>query len=336
MDTVTNLPYWYRPHRSSSKLPIVFIHGIGIGLLPYIPFLRELAAQDPDVGILAIEILPICMHITEEPLARDAMCDAITRILNAHGLRRIVLAGHSYGTAVSAYLLRQQWGSVDRPSIPPTPTTPLPQGPRPGSTNHVSNLVGDNGDGRDGGDLIAATLLMDPIPFLLHYPAVAYNFMYRQPRYANEWQLWYFASREPDTSRALGRHFFWFESVLFREDVLRSAGAPEVEDERSVMPIAVSLAGRDQIVDSPAVHAYLTGGEQCAQGVAGAPNRWAQDSLEVLYYPELDHATVFDTQQRRAPLLEVLHRFVRLDESKGVDEDGIAGAGTSSDRLVDV
>ena len=328
MDTVTNLPYWYRPHRSSSKLPIVFIHGIGIGLLPYTPFLRELAAQDPDVGILAIEILPISMHITGPPLARDAICDAITRILNAHGLRRIVLAGHSYGTAVSAYLLRRQWGSMDRPLIPPTSTTP-------GST-YQSSLVGDNGDDRDGGDLIAATLLMDPIPFLLHYPAVAYNFMYRQPRYANEWQLWYFASREPDTSRALARHFFWFESVLFREDVLRSAGAPGVEDGRIVMPVAVSLAGRDQIVDAPAVHAYLTGGEECTQGVAGAPNRWAQDSLEVLYYPELDHATVFDTQQRRAPILEVLHRFVRLEESKGVDEDDIAGASTSLDRLVDV
>ena len=330
MDTVTNIPYWYRPHRSRTKLPIVFIHGIGIGLLPYIPFLRELAAQDPDVGILAIEILPISMHITEQPLARDAICDAIERILNAHGLRRIVLAGHSYGTAISAYLLRRQWGSVDRSLILPTPTTPLIQQPRPGSADHVSI-----GDGNDGGDLIAATLLMDPIPFLLHYPAVAYNFIYRQPRYANEWQLWYFASRDADISRTLSRHFFWYECILFREDVLSSTGAAGSKDEGSVMPVAVSLSGRDQIVDGPAVHAYLTGGEQCTQGAAGAPTRWAQDELEVLFYPELDHSTVFDTRQRRAPLLEVLHRFVRLESSEGVGEDGIADAGTSLDRLVD-
>ena len=331
MDTVTNIPYWYRPHRSRTKLPIVFIHGIGIGLLPYIPFLRELAMQDPDVGILAIEILPISMHITEQPLARDAICDAITRILKAHGLRRIVLAGHSYGTAISAYLLRRQWGSVGRPLIPPTPTMPVIQPPKPGSANHVNNLAdAANGDGSDGGDLIAATLLMDPIPFLLHYPAVAYNFIYRQPRYANEWQLWYFASRDADISRALSRHFFWFECVLFRENVLGPAGAA------GVIPVAVSLAGRDQIVDAPAVHAYLTGGEQCTQDAAGAPTRWAQDSLEVLYYPELDHATVFDRRQRRAPLVEVLHRFVRLEESQSENEDGIVGADTGLDRLVDV
>jgi len=329
-DTVTNIPYWYRPHRSRTKLPILFFHGIGIGLLPYVPFFRELAAQDPDVGILAVEILPISMHITETPLVRDAMCDAITRILNAHGLRRIVLAGHSYGTAISAFLLRRQWGSVDKP-------LPLPASPMQG-TNHVTNCAHD-GDG-DGGNLIAATLLMDPIPFLLHYPAVAYNFVYREPRRANEWQLWYFASRDADIARALSRHFFWFESVLFREDVLRSAGPNDEGGREAVsthkpMPVTVMLAGRDQIVDAPAVRAYLTGcDEQVAQpteGAEGSPSRWTQDELEVLYFPELDHATVLDTPRRRAPLLQVLRRFVRLDEEE-ITKGGVAGAGL----LVDV
>jgi pimeloyl-ACP methyl ester carboxylesterase len=334
-DTVTNIPYWYRPHRSRTKLPILFFHGIGIGLLPYVPFFRELAAQDPDVGILAVEILPISMHITETPLVRDAMCDAITRILNAHGLRRIVLAGHSYGTAISAFLLRRQWGSVDRP---------LPASPSQG-TNHGTNGAHD-GDG-DSDNLIAATLLMDPIPFLLHYPAVAYNFVYREPRRANEWQLWYFASRDADIARALSRHFFWFESVLFREDVLRSAGAKdeglrEAVSTHKPMPVTVMLAGRDQIVDAPAVRAYLTGCDeqvtQRTEGAEGSPSRWAQDELEVLYYPELDHATVLDTPRRRAPLLQVLRRFVRLDEEETKKQNGSGTAGdvAGAGLLVDV
>jgi pimeloyl-ACP methyl ester carboxylesterase len=335
-DTVTNISYWYRPHRSRTKLPILFFHGIGIGLLPYVPFFRELAAQDPDVGILAVEILPISMHITEPPLARDAMCDAITRILNAHELRRIVLAGHSYGTAISAFLLRRQWGSVDRP---------LPASPMQG-TNHVANHAHDGGRDGGGDDLIAATLLMDPIPFLLHYPAVAYNFVYRKPRRSNEWQLWYFASRDADIARALSRHFFWFESVLFREDVLRAArakddGVREAVSTHKPMPVTVMLAGRDQIVDAPAVRAYLSGGDeqatQLAEGAEGSPSRWAQDELEVLYFPELDHATVLDTPQRRAPLLRVLRRFVRLDEEE-VQENGNGTAEGVADvgRLVDV
>ncbi|KAI9511086.1 hypothetical protein F5148DRAFT_1274424 [Russula earlei] len=242
-DAETNIPYWYRSHRSPTKLPILFIHGIGIGLLPYIPFLHDLVAQDPDVGILAIEILPVSMHITSSP--------ARTRI--------------------------------------------------------------------------AAALLIDPIPFLLHHPSIAYNFVYRRPRRANEWQLWYFASREPDTARALSRHFFWFESILFRED-------------RGRLPIAVSLAGRDQIVDAPAVHAYLTDGEEqgstAEEGAAGAPSRWAQHGLEVLYFPELDHATVFDTPKDRAVLLEVLRRFVR--QEGGETETEVDTAVASVDDLIDV
>ena len=271
-DTVTNIPYWYRPHRSSTKLPILFIHGIGIGLYPYVAFLRELAAQDPDIGILAIEILPISMHITAPPLERDAMCAAITRILDAHGLHRVVVVGHSYGTVIAAHLLhRQQGTSINSP----TPTEDTAD-----TTNDPT---------------IVAMLLVDPIPFLLHHPAVAYNFVYRYPQHANEWQLWYFASRDADIARALARHFFWFENILFREDVT-GAGRPQV---------AVSLAGRDQIVDARAVWGYLTEGEESSRG------RWARDGLEVLYFPELDHATVFDARTDRAELLDVLARFVR-------------------------
>jgi len=94
------------------------------------------------------------------------------------------------------------------------------------------------------------------------------------------------------------------------------------------MPIAVSLAGKDQIVDAPTVHAYLTGTgggnlgwQEQASASAGAPSRWEQDGFEVLYYPELDHATVFDTLKDRAPLLEVLRRFVWQQQGEGNEND---------------
>lgn len=309
--------------------------------------------RDPDVGILAIEILPISMRITAPPLDRDAMCAAITRILNAHGFHRVVLAGHSYGTAVSAHLLRRQWDSVDPPLNPFT--TQTPQQPAHELTNE-RHVISHDSSNAGSSDLIAATLLIDPIPFLLHHPALAHNFVYRQPRQANEWQLWYFASREPDTARALSRHFFWFECILFREDVLGAtsgggrgsassstvvAGEQPGKKKRP-MPITVSLSGRDQIVDARAVCAYLTGnndpedGEEvqanhgCGKGRAGVPpSRWEQDGLEVLYFPEMDHATVLDTPRDRAPLLAALRRFVRLDE-EDEDEDEDEDEGTKS------
>lgn len=358
-DTETNIPYWYRPHRSRTKLPILFIHGIGIGLFPYVPFFHELAAQDPDVGILAIEILPICMHITTPPLARDAMCAAITRILDAHGLRRIVVTGHSYGTVVAAHLLRRQWDSVS--TLSPHRHTQQPDHEPLVMTTEDGNRVTDEDDGGQGGIIIAAALLIDPIPFLLHHPAVAYNFVYRQPRRANEWQLWYFASRDADIARALSRHFFWFESILFREDVLPALDVAGIgpnasnEGNRRRLPVAVSLAGRDQIVDANAVRAYLTGGEgeegadapaAAAEGMdvdVDVPSRhhlWKREELEVLYFPELDHATVFDARQDRAALLEVLSRFVRRDEDEAKAEteatDAASGTTLASPKVNDL
>jgi pimeloyl-ACP methyl ester carboxylesterase len=92
------LSYWLRPHSSTSKLPIVFLHGIGIGLWPYINFLAALNNQginDGDVGIIAIEILPVSFRITHAALGKEEMCRQIENILLHHGFERFVLVTHS-------------------------------------------------------------------------------------------------------------------------------------------------------------------------------------------------------------------------------------------------
>jgi pimeloyl-ACP methyl ester carboxylesterase len=95
------LTYWYRPHTSSTRLPVVFIHGIGVGLYQYIPFLAELNAgdcEDPSdgqVGIIAIEIMPISSRLTAEAMLKDEMCEEVYCILKAHGWKRFVLVSHS-------------------------------------------------------------------------------------------------------------------------------------------------------------------------------------------------------------------------------------------------
>lgn len=181
---------------------------------------------------------------------------AIQQILDTQSLRHVVIAAHSYGTVITAQLFRC-------PDIAPR---------------------------------IAATLFVDPIPFLLHLPYVAYNFVYRSPRSANEWMLWYFASRDPDVSRTISRHFFWAENILWKEDLRDKV-------------MAVALSGQDQVVNTEAVRKYLTGedeGQAC----------WRGERLEVLWYPELDHEMIFHTRKRWSRLLQVLDRFVhQVDQS---------------------
>lgn len=95
------LTYWHRPHTSKTRLPILFIHGIGIGLYPYINFLADLNANDGQnssdgqLGIIAIEIMSISSRITVEAMLKDEMCDEVRRILKAHGWGKFVLVSHS-------------------------------------------------------------------------------------------------------------------------------------------------------------------------------------------------------------------------------------------------
>ncbi|PFH46449.1 hypothetical protein AMATHDRAFT_69833 [Amanita thiersii Skay4041] len=344
------LPYWYRPHRAKDKLPVLFIHGIGIGLYPYIPFLRELAESQPDVGIILLELLPLSMHMTSASIPpRHEMLKAVEDILESFNIERVVLVAHSYGTFIAGSILRS---GLDAHSA--SQQAPIPQ------------LASK----------IARVVLVDPIPILLHLPPVAYSFLYREPppwsiwwrkglirdgtknlnlhtnlNAAGAWQLWYFASRDADVARTLMRSFFWMEGILWREDVDRYIAGdiypdgtkPHREDGRTVV---VVLAGQDQIVPADTVWQYLTGeevptprwvGVACGKSKKGRPNgdireagrklnnmrstsaaeRSCEDTgqvqrLEVLYYDDIDHAQAFDRREVQKDMVELICPLVRI------------------------
>ncbi len=185
ISSAPNLSYWYRPHTSKTRLPIVFIHGIGIGLHPYASWLEELnkhdplAAQDGEIGVIAIEVMPISFRICAPIPNKDELCRQINMILERHNFHKMVLVSHSYGSVVTTHLLQN-------------PTTASKIGP---------------------------ILFVDPVTFLLHLPDVAYNFTARQPSGANEYQLHYFASTDMMVAQTLARHFFWVENILWKDDL---------------------------------------------------------------------------------------------------------------------
>jgi hypothetical protein len=165
---------------------VVFIHGIGIGLYPYVNLLAQLdsrlnsgSSSDDLVGIIAIEIMPVSFRITHSALKKDEMCDEILAILKYHKFHQPVLVSHSYGTVITTQLLKS-------PEL---------------------------------ADQIGPIVLIDPISILLHLPDVAYNFTRRKPQRANEHQLYYFASMDMGVSHSLSRCFFWSENVLWKNDI---------------------------------------------------------------------------------------------------------------------
>lgn len=182
---VPTLSYWYRPHTSKTRLPVVFIHGISIGLYSYAQFLAELnkhdtqGPSDGEIGIIALEIMPISFRITGEIPDREVICQQLLQILDAHGWDKVVLASHSYGSVITTHLLQD---------------------------DATRNRIGP-------------ILLIDPVTFLLHLPDVAYNFTARSPKGANEQQLYYFACTDMMVAHSLARHFFWAQNILWKDDL---------------------------------------------------------------------------------------------------------------------
>ncbi|CAK4030543.1 Hypothetical predicted protein [Lecanosticta acicola] len=268
-----HLTYWLRPHTSKKRLPIVFIHGIGIGLYPYVDFLHDLQSQDHQdgqVGILALELMPICFRITHPMPSKDNLCAEILQILRYHNITSFVLATHSYGSVITTHML-------SNPTLQPK---------------------------------ISSILLIDPVTFLLHTPDVAYNFTTRKPKEANEWQLWYFASKDPGVAHTLGRHFHWAQNALWLEEEL----VPLV---RQGLRVTVILSGRDLIVDAEAVGRHLASGASKAGRGTMSDDRsdgwknepWQGEGLELLWFEDTDHAQVFDSKTKRKRLLHVVARY---------------------------
>ena len=74
--------------------------------------------------------------------------------------------------------------------------------------------------------------------------------------------------------------------------------------------VTVVLGGKDLIVDTEVVKAYLTENESVGPGKGSWKGGvWKGDGLDVLWFPELDHAQVFDTKSTRARLVKIVRSY---------------------------
>lgn len=269
-----HLTYWHRRHTSKKRLPVLFIHGIGIGLYPYTSFLRDLIKQlhtgttaDSEVGIIALEIMPISSRITHPALEKEVMMCEIMEIIRYHGWSKFVLVSHSYGSIIAAHLLK---------------------------SDQFAPLIGP-------------TVFIDPVSFLLHLPDVAYNFIARQPARANEYQLWYFGSQDIGVAHTLAKRFSWIDNIIWKEDL----GIKAEKDQHAGRNVTVVLSGKDLIVDTETVGQYLMGSsevraidKEAAQPWKNRP--WIGYGLELLWFEQLDHAQVFDFENTRQPVIRAI------------------------------
>lgn len=137
--------YYFHPGSSTDdddelgeKMPIAFVHGIGIGLIAYMPLIDRLLATGRPI------ILPEIPYVSafrpwQSPnavLQPAVVTSTMTAILATHGFMLATWVGHSYGTSWLSYMCK-----------------------------YAPNAV-------------AALLFLDPVCFCLHLPRLTKSFVY--------------------------------------------------------------------------------------------------------------------------------------------------------------
>lgn len=172
-----------RPTTSTKKerdLPVLFMHGLGIGIGQYIAFLKRLVKHEDGVVIL------VQPHISGDithpnflnPPSKDEQADATASLLRRLDMPKVTTLSHSNGTMVLGWLLR---------SYP---------------------------------EVCAKNILVDPVSFRLWEGSVCYSFVYRRWITFIEVLLGYFVARELGTARTIGRNFQWSDMCLWVDDFI--------------------------------------------------------------------------------------------------------------------
>eukprot|EP00913_Durusdinium_trenchii_P006896 g6487.t1 len=118
---------------------------------------------------------------------------------------------------------------------------------------------------RNAKETVSVATFLDPVCFLLIKPDVCYNFMYREPQTATQLLMHYFVARELYIAHSLSRNFFWYQNLLWPEELQ--------------VPCMVMLSGEDSIVPAHSVRRFLTGWIQQRGG----------DAFRLLWFPSMGH-----------------------------------------------
>ncbi|KAJ8607261.1 hypothetical protein MRB53_040447 [Persea americana] len=181
--------FYHKPSTTESpgedNSPILFIHGLGMGIAQYRAFLRQLNWAFPRREILLMaqgqtSMMPTHKNYCNPPTTAATMA-ALTKIAEKYDIQRKggwTVLSHSFGTISHAWIIK---------------------------------LLDSSFTKRD--------IMIDPVCFRLWESDVCYNFLYRKPTNAVQLMMSYFVGQELGVAYSLHRAFWWFENLLMPEDI---------------------------------------------------------------------------------------------------------------------
>jgi hypothetical protein len=84
--------------------PVTFLHGVGLGMLPYLAFLWAILQAFQGHPVFVIEVRHVSLRLCGSARTVDDIVCALAAMLRRHGVQRSHFAAHSFGTFVLAHL----------------------------------------------------------------------------------------------------------------------------------------------------------------------------------------------------------------------------------------
>ncbi|KAJ1623412.1 hypothetical protein T492DRAFT_1148551 [Pavlovales sp. CCMP2436] len=104
-----SLSFWHKPGAGASTdpRPLVFLGGLGVGLVSYLRLIDELEHHFPGRALLLVELEHLCMRLPLQhvPSPQDSV-NALRHALELCGAEGAHFICHSFGTVVLSWLLR--------------------------------------------------------------------------------------------------------------------------------------------------------------------------------------------------------------------------------------
>lgn len=94
--------HWAPGAQAEPKFPLVFMHGLGHGLVHYLHFLKPLR----DHPLFLVELPHVSTRVWERVPTPEETVGAVHIMLTEHNFTRAVFIGHSYGTINVAWALK--------------------------------------------------------------------------------------------------------------------------------------------------------------------------------------------------------------------------------------
>ena len=101
-----SLNYWVRVPETAAgraRTPIIFVHGIGVGLVMYLKLIKELMANDCPVVCIELPFISSTLGAYDVPTIKDQL-QSVDALCTRWGFKKAMFVGHSYGSVMLSWM----------------------------------------------------------------------------------------------------------------------------------------------------------------------------------------------------------------------------------------